>query len=358
MLQKKTMTLKESLRKRKVSDLKTLASLCMVKGISKLKKEELVEVCANAILRDGFFSEHALILSPEAWAFYRRVADSKGILCANIAPEEYFISELFGFLCVEKVSKGDWFIVPDEIKEIYRQTISDDFLHAKALADLIHQYAQAAVNLYGAISQEELVRIFNTQNKLQTNIDTNFAVFRRHIGLDADYCLWEDYIVHNDLEENDFEGARNLIWDAGDKPRYIPAKAEFLRYANWAYYENSKQLIDLSRFLLGKCGVANEQINQLMFDFQWNFAQEESTQAHFDLLEENGIILPSNQVDEFVRHIVECANHTRLWVNKGHTPNELARFYRSPVRQKAPKIGRNDPCPCGSGKKYKKCCGR
>ena len=24
----------------------------------------------------------------------------------------------------------------------------------------------------------------------------------------------------------------------------------------------------------------------------------------------------------------------------------------------APPVGRNDPCPCGSGKKYKKCCGR
>ena len=24
---------------------------------------------------------------------------------------------------------------------------------------------------------------------------------------------------------------------------------------------------------------------------------------------------------------------------------------------KPPKVGRNDPCPCGSGKKYKKCCG-
>ena len=23
-----------------------------------------------------------------------------------------------------------------------------------------------------------------------------------------------------------------------------------------------------------------------------------------------------------------------------------------------PKVGRNDPCPCGSGKKYKNCCGR
>jgi len=27
-----------------------------------------------------------------------------------------------------------------------------------------------------------------------------------------------------------------------------------------------------------------------------------------------------------------------------------------PVRREAPKIGRNEPCPCGSGKKFKKCC--
>ena len=26
-------------------------------------------------------------------------------------------------------------------------------------------------------------------------------------------------------------------------------------------------------------------------------------------------------------------------------------------RRTDPKVGRNDPCPCGSGKKYKKCCG-
>ena len=28
-----------------------------------------------------------------------------------------------------------------------------------------------------------------------------------------------------------------------------------------------------------------------------------------------------------------------------------------PVRS-GPKVGRNDPCPCGSGKKYKQCCGK
>ncbi|MFZ5800345.1 MAG: SEC-C metal-binding domain-containing protein [Candidatus Omnitrophota bacterium] len=29
-----------------------------------------------------------------------------------------------------------------------------------------------------------------------------------------------------------------------------------------------------------------------------------------------------------------------------------------PIHRDLPKVGRNDPCPCGSGKKYKKCCGR
>jgi SWIM/SEC-C metal-binding protein len=37
--------------------------------------------------------------------------------------------------------------------------------------------------------------------------------------------------------------------------------------------------------------------------------------------------------------------------------SDLERFLGAPaVRRLQPKIGRNDPCPCGSGKKYKKCC--
>ena len=30
---------------------------------------------------------------------------------------------------------------------------------------------------------------------------------------------------------------------------------------------------------------------------------------------------------------------------------------RKPIINKGPKVGRNDPCSCGSGKKYKNCCG-
>lgn len=52
---------------------------------------------------------------------------------------------------------------------------------------------------------------------------------------------------------------------------------------------------------------------------------------------------------------VEVARFTREegnWVYAGQEETSP-----TPVRREAPKVGRNDPCPCGSGKKYKKCCG-
>ncbi len=36
---------------------------------------------------------------------------------------------------------------------------------------------------------------------------------------------------------------------------------------------------------------------------------------------------------------------------------EILRLSQAP-RRRSPKVGRNEPCPCGSGKKYKRCCGR
>ena len=37
--------------------------------------------------------------------------------------------------------------------------------------------------------------------------------------------------------------------------------------------------------------------------------------------------------------------------------NESFYLPSSPVVRSEKKVGRNDPCPCNSGKKYKKCCG-
>ncbi len=43
-----------------------------------------------------------------------------------------------------------------------------------------------------------------------------------------------------------------------------------------------------------------------------------------------------------------------MQLNKGAAGEEKV---RKPLKRTEEKVGRNAPCPCGSGKKYKKCCG-
>jgi len=85
-----------------------------------------------------------------------------------------------------------------------------------------------------------------------------------------------------------------------------------------------------------------------------------------------------NQLNEVVPLVMDLTNNVRLWMNNGYTPNELSGKFEKPNFKPLPiggftgmggrpnlsvisvgareKIGRNDPCPCGSSKKYKKCC--
>ena len=51
------------------------------------------------------------------------------------------------------------------------------------------------------------------------------------------------------------------------------------------------------------------------------------------------------------QHKDETANLQYSGTESGEAPK------KEPKRRSEPKIGRNDPCPCGSGKKYKKGCG-
>lgn len=55
----------------------------------------------------------------------------------------------------------------------------------------------------------------------------------------------------------------------------------------------------------------------------------------------------NNTLQDALYHLVESTFELR----KAFRPNV-------PARNESPKIGRNDPCPCGSGKKYKQCCGK
>lgn len=57
--------------------------------------------------------------------------------------------------------------------------------------------------------------------------------------------------------------------------------------------------------------------------------------------------------EEEAQELEQPSRQTRMVLSHGQRKG----VDKEPVRRQGPRVGRNDPCPCGSGKKYKKCCG-
>ena len=71
-------------------------------------------------------------------------------------------------------------------------------------------------------------------------------------------------------------------------------------------------------------------------------------------------LLPAQWHEIEVMAIRACLRaHAEAWdeAEEDGLPFEDALPFDETLAPRAP-VGRNDPCPCGSGKKYKKCCGR
>jgi len=81
--------------------------------------------------------------------------------------------------------------------------------------------------------------------------------------------------------------------------------------------------------------------------------------------EQDGQTWEHHEVSEFARdshghwrYIAGDSHRHAAGEGHGHHHTHHHHDHGAPtLRRAAPKVGRNDPCPCGSGKKYKKCCG-
>ena len=70
--------------------------------------------------------------------------------------------------------------------------------------------------------------------------------------------------------------------------------------------------------------------------------------------------LPEMQVDqddELAQALITSIYSLRGWWRDHRRQAMQSQLAHTPLQRQSPKTGRNDPCPCGSGKKYKKCCG-
>jgi preprotein translocase subunit SecA len=94
-----------------------------------------------------------------------------------------------------------------------------------------------------------------------------------------------------------------------------------------------------------------------LFDQMWSSIGDQTTSLIFKMEELNEEFVGSTWVETAATHAeapgaTEEFQRSQEQTNAGQDPDAKA----EPIRYRGQRVGRNDPCPCGSGKKYKNCC--
>jgi hypothetical protein len=236
-------------------------------------------------------------------------------------------------------------VVPSELKNLWHDLKRLNFSDYKRKRDMIDAYAHACVKLYGALSLDEFVEIFNLESGGKT--DKKEAEGYLYELADGEYYRQEEGLLLHALLP--LENAQGYIEARQGIPRYLPQHEKMLQFGEGAYYDVFHELeifrLETEDRLRAADEEGAEQKAYILTDTLYmTLTCELADEEHSELFGEFGL-------SEDTARIRELKNNVRLWADYGHTPNELFEM----IRKGAYKPERNGPCPCGSGKKYKKC---
>lgn len=237
------------------------------------------------------------------------------------------------------------------------------------------KYIIALTNLYGMVHKDKVVEIYNEQNEDQININkVESFINNPPVELEDEFIqIYKDYFVHETVLE--FDDVNVMLANKADKPYYVPKQSELLKYVEDGYFEETKEYKKLLNYVKKNFFNGDEEKAEMLCEDIYGTCQYEfKLQTIFDSFTGRDITFKDeNQVNEVLQLVMELSNNMRLWENNGYTPQEIFEELEKPNLRLLPdkpfdfgnsvktvvkkeKIGRNDPCPCGSGKKYKKCC--
>lgn len=374
-----------------LTDLKELAKENRIKGYSNLRKMELIQYLSKELLDPIFLEIIFEYASKEDIKQLEKAMKETVVINPQFFFYHYWIRH--GLVCV--ASTGEVF-VPSELPALYEKITSKmSYQKYRKEYDLFEQYAHACIELYDIIDLEQFVAIINSQN------DTNYkkreieswASIRTGLRGDELFFYRDGYLMCDKYGDNgltDPVDARIMLKAQEGKPYYIPEKSVLLKYADYDYVEESVAFKNLLFFMRKKMKLSAENAYDQCASISMLLRSGANFQVIVNECTRCGVIFSDmKQINEFVKYVTELHNNTRLPENRGFTPMELRKVipdtidfndevanacrrmgfqgFEEPgsnvvpfpmVKNAAPKIYPNDPCPCGSGKKYKKCCGR
>jgi DNA-directed RNA polymerase subunit F len=239
---------------------------------------------------------------------------------------------------------------------------------------LLARYIVALTYLYGILPKEELVKTFNSQNQDQITLDEVDDLlnnFPEELERTFVYSHRGHFVHETVLAFDDFD---MLMEKKAKKPYYVPNKEELLKYVDDWYIEVTKEYTALLNYVKKHLIKDEDKALELVEDLCGSCQVGSDVKSLVNNFYNFGVSFKSvEQINEVMQLVMGMANNIRLWENNGHTPQEIFEAFERPNMRPLPgkpfmykggvqtvvneeKVGRNDPCPCGSGKKNKKCC--
>jgi preprotein translocase subunit SecA len=175
-------------------------------------------------------------------------------------------------------------------------------------------------------------------------------------------------IAETDLIDRSSDAIRQILWNLFDE-RYRPEMHGMERGlllgrldASW---KNHLYTMDHLRSGIGLVSYAQvdpktEYKRQGMkeFDAMWEGVQEKVSESVFRMEEEEGFQESVWQIGATIHESAPQAlpmESMRGQQDAAITNSQSGQKKLEPIRNRGERVGRNDPCPCGSGKKYKNC---
>lgn len=262
--------------------------------------------------------------------------------------------------------KGEFsYVVPSEIAEKYTNFVGK--LDEKILVrnEKIFKHIMALVNIYGVFHFERFMDIWNRYNREKIDREELINYLNYKEGLQ--YYFWWDYPYIIPLTYEDEWEYRDFLWKVGDREYFIPSKKELSYYMENEYDETNIYYKKLVQYLKNKNLLNEGELDDLALDIYSSCVQDFPLQMVMDSVNDSGIGFDDlDDANKFLKLFMDLSNNSRKWVLGGHTPRELALMHGEikedniipfPKSSSRKKTGRNEPCPCGSGRKYKHCCG-
>jgi len=227
--------------------------------------------------------------------------------------------------------------------------------------------------------QERLVEVSKlgaprqTQDDIDARVEETFEGTRISERGDAKELVeWARSALGLDVPETDLTGvskdkARNVLWSAFDaryRPEMRGVERGLLLNRLDAAWKNHLYTMDHLRSTVGLRSYAQEDPKTVYkregmkeFDGMWEGVQDKVTDSVFRMEDEvdfqESIWAVQTAVHESAPRPTAAASGDLDAAMAGKGDKKL-----EPIRNRGEKIGRNDPCACGSGKKYKNCCMR